>query len=119
MFGKVTVYRNAHSGKEANMTAGEIFQLKNGAEELKVFVAATMLVLGRLADEEPVAALDLVMKCRDSSYQFFGDSEETLQARKLVEKHGTIHLPIRNVVLSAFEGDGFDMVLGSPVAKST
>ncbi|TET14849.1 MAG: hypothetical protein E3J82_01470 [Candidatus Thorarchaeota archaeon] len=94
-------------------------QLKNGAVELKVFVASIMLVLDRLVDEKPVAALDLVMKCRDSSYQFFSDNEEILQARNLVEKHGTIHSSIRNVVLSAFEGDGFDMVLHSPVATGS
>lgn len=90
--------------------------LKNGVEEVSVFVSATMLVLNRLVEEEPVAALDLAMRCRDSDYEFFADNEEILRDRKLIEKHGTIHSSIRNVVLSAFEGDGFDIVLQSPIA---
>ena len=97
--------------------ARETVQLKNGAVEVTVFVASMMLILDRLVEEKPVAALDLVMKCRDSNYQFFADNEEILRDRKLVEKHGTIHSSIRNIVLSAFEGDGFDMVLLSPIGR--
>lgn len=95
----------------------ETVQLKNGAVEVKVFVASMMLILDRLVEEKPVAALDLVMKCRDPNYEFFSDNEEILRDRKLVEKHGTIHSSIRNIVLSAFEGDGFDIVLCSPIRR--
>lgn len=96
--------------------ARKTVRLKNGAVELSVFVASIMLVLDRLVEEKPVAALELVMKCRDSNYEFFGDNEKILQDRKLVEAGGTVHSSIRNIVLSAFKGDGFDMVLLSPIA---
>ena len=95
--------------------ARETVQLKHGAVELGVFVASTMLVLNGLVEEKPVAALDLVMKCRDPNYEFFGGNEKILRDRELVDRNGTIHSSICNVVLSAFEGDGFDMVIGSPV----
>lgn len=70
-------------------------------------------------DERPLALYDLVMKCRDRSYQFFGDNEKYLQDLKLVEASGDIHGSIKNIVLSAVRGDGIDMVLSSPVVKST
>ena len=89
--------------------------LKNGAEEIKSFVVMAMAILNRLAQERPLALCDLVMKCRDRNYQFFGDNEGYLKSLELVEGNGTVHGSIRNIVLSAAEGDGLDMHIRSPV----
>lgn len=91
--------------------------LKNGAEEAKPLVAVTMLSLNLLMDERPLALYDLVMKCRDKNYRFFGDNGEYLRSLKLVDRDNSIHNSIRNVVLSAAEGDDLDMVIKSPVRK--
>ena len=97
----------------------EVIKLKNGTEECKPLVAIVMGILNHLADERPLALYDLAMRCRDQNYQFFGDNEEYLQQLKLIDANGVIHDSDRNVILSAMRGDGFDITLGSPVAKST
>lgn len=89
--------------------------LKNGAEEVLPVVTATMMSLDHLVQEHPIAFYELVMKCRDHKHRFFGNAAEILQDLHLVESNGSIHDSIRNVVLSAATGDGFDMSLGSPV----
>ena len=91
--------------------------LRNGAEEAKPLVVVMMLCLERLMDERPLALYDLVMRCRDRNYQFFGDNEDYLKNLKLVEQDGSIHDSTRNVILSAADGDGLDMVLRSPLSK--
>lgn len=91
--------------------------LRNGAEEAKPLVAVTMLSLGHLMDERPLALYDLVMKCRDRNYQFFGDNEEHLKSLNIVDRDGSIHTSIRNIVLSAADGDGLAMVIRSPVKE--
>lgn len=95
----------------------EVIKLRNGAEEAKPLVAVMMMSLEHLMDERPLALYDLVMKCKDRNYQFFGDNEKHLQDLRLIGSDGAIHDSIRNIVLSAVRGNGIDMVLGSPVAK--
>ena len=89
--------------------------LRNGAEEAKPLVAVTMMSLERLMKEKPLALYDLVMRCRDRSYKFFDDNEEYLKSLNIVDRDGSIHDSIRNIVLSAAKGDGLDMVIRSPV----
>jgi len=89
--------------------------LKNGAEEATILVTIVMKILKHLADERPLALYDLVMKCRDPNYQFFGDNEKYLQTLKLVGADGGIHDSDRNVILSAVSGNGPDMVFRSPI----
>lgn len=89
--------------------------LRNGAEEVKPLVAIVMSLLEHVANERPFALYDLVMRCRDLSYQFFGDNEEYLRELKLVDQNGIIHDSDRNVILSAVGGEGMDMVLRSPI----
>jgi len=93
----------------------ETLRLKNGAEEAEQLVVVTMMSLRHLMEERPLALYDLVMKCRDRSYQFFGDNENILLNLGLVEANGDIHGSIKNIILSAVRGDGLDMVLGSPI----
>jgi hypothetical protein len=91
--------------------------LKNGAEEAKPLVVMTMISLEKIMKERHLALYDLVMRCRDRTYQFFSDNEEYLKSLNLVDRDGSIHGSIRNIVLSAAEGDGLDMVIRSPIAE--
>lgn len=91
----------------------ETVKLRNGAEEVKPAVQAVMMSLRSL---DPIAQYELVMKARDRDHELFGHSGEKLKALKLIEPNGRMHDTVRNVVLSAAEGDGLNMTIGSPVA---
>ena len=95
----------------------KVVRLRNGSEEAAPLVTVTMMSLEHLVKERPLAFYDLVMKCRDRSYQFFGDNGEHLQDLALVGDGESIHNSIRNIVLSAVRGDGMDMMLDSPLAE--
>ena len=95
----------------------QVVTLKNGAQEPLPLVTATMMSISTLMQENPIAFYELVMKCRDRNHRFFGNSGDVLQRLSLVETGGSVHTSIRNVVLSAAEGDGLDMCLGSPIAR--
>lgn len=93
--------------------------LRNGRGEFAPLVAGTLIALQALLEQEPVAFYDLVMKCREPAYQFFGNAREKLQQRSLVQPDATVHSSIRNIVLSAVTGDGLDMTLHSPYRTPT
>jgi hypothetical protein len=93
----------------------EIAKLKNGKEEAGPLVAVVMVTLGRLFDEEPITAFELVTLARDPSHVLWPGTPEKLAALGLVE-HGRIQNSIRNVILSAVTGEGLDMVLSDPRA---
>lgn len=100
----------------------KLASLKNGTTEAESLVAVVMMSLRRLADKHPMVLIDLASRCRDNSYEWFGDGEQVCRDLKLVEPEnpynseagGTIHQSIKNIVVSAIEGDGFEMKLGSP-----
>lgn len=89
--------------------------LKNGSTEALGLVAATMLVLGSLFDDDPATFYELVMLCRDSGHALFGNARTKLSERALIEQGGQPCESIKNIVLSATSGDGLDMTFGSPV----
>lgn len=89
--------------------------LKNGATEAEPLVNTIMYALKCLFDEKPVAFLELVTKCRDGSHQWFGSAEQICKDYTLIPSDGRIHDSIKNIVLSAIEGEGLGMVLGSPL----
>ena len=91
-------------------------KLRNGSEEATALVTVTMMSLKRLFEEKPIVVYELTMKCRDSSHEFFGESESDLQELALVDSDGRIHGSIKNIILSAVQGEGLDMTLGSPKA---
>ena len=93
----------------------KMVMLKNGSEEAEVSVRAICLSLQELFDSAPVILYELVMKCRDSKHEFFGDSGKKLQDLSLVDGD-TIHRTIKNIVLSAVVGEGFEMKLTPPIA---
>ena len=92
--------------------------LKNGSEEAKVAVITIMTSLRAIFDVAPMAFYDLVMKCRDNNYSYFGDNMQKLEVLSLVQNGGEVHSVIRNVVLSAVSGEGLDLTLRSPIKEN-
>lgn len=100
-------------------TTRETVQLKNGSEEFKPLVAITMASLRHLYDKKPIMLIELTMLCRDPDHKMFGTTiGQELCDTNLISVAGTrmvVHDSIRNIVLSAVEGDGLNMVLRNPV----
>ena len=94
----------------------EIVKLRNGSEEPKPIVVATILSLKSLMETKPITFYELVMKCRDRNHQLFGVSSQDLKALRLIGEDESVHESIRNIVLSSAEGDGLDMKFVSPIA---
>ena len=95
----------------------EVVKLKNGSEEFGPAVYATVFALKKLFQNDPIAFFDLVSKCRDQNHQFSSDAETRLKALAIVDSDGTIHSIVKNVVLSAVEGDGLKMKIVTPVLE--
>lgn len=94
----------------------ETIKLKNGAEEATQLVEVTMSSLRTLFKKEPIVFYELVMKCRNRNHEFFGKTGQTLQELGMSQKDNAIHNSIKNIVLSATSGDGFNMKLDTPIA---
>lgn len=94
----------------------ETVTLKNGTEEVKVLVQTTMMSLEHLVDTNPIAACELVEMCKDASHKPFGNTNNILEDLGLVN-NGQVHTSIKNIVLSAFEGEGFDLHLTLPAVE--
>lgn len=97
----------------------EVVTLKNGAQEALPLVTVTMISLRTLMAEKPIVMYELAMLCRDRNRQLFGRSGDDLVALSLAGKTNDgwhVHDSIRNIVLSAIEGDGLNITLGNPVS---
>lgn len=88
--------------------------LKNNTKEPKVLVSTTMITLENLVNTNPIATYELVELCKDASHKAFGNAGKILEDFSLVN-NGQVHESIKNIVLSAFEGDGLDMHLTFPI----
>lgn len=94
-------------------------RLKNGSEEFRPLVASVMVSLRDLLASAPIAFYDLVMLARDDNHRPFGGTGTDLVARCLLANDGqafSMHDSVRNIVLSAVSGEGFDLCIGSPAA---
>jgi hypothetical protein len=96
----------------------ETVKLKNGSEEVEALVKVTMISLGGLFEEKPLVFYDLVMYCRDNSYEWFGHNQSICKELSLLLPDGSVHDSIKNIVLSAAVGSDLDMRLVSPVAET-
>lgn len=95
----------------------DTIKLKNGSEEAHVLVVTTMMSVKTLLTTHPMAVCDLVAKCKDKDYPYFGNNQKTLQDLCLCQEDGSIHGSIRNIVLSGSTGDGLDLCLCNPSAE--
>jgi enolase len=98
-----------------------VVKLKNGAEEAEPLVKVVMLSLSSLFEADRMdyafAFYELVMKARDPKHEIFSNvHKNVLKDLALVQSNGRMHDSIRNIVLSAVEGEGLAMKLVSPFA---
>jgi hypothetical protein len=92
--------------------------LKNGAEEHCATPPVIMGVLESLFKNDPMGFYELVQVARDRNHQMWGNYAQKLEAYSgTLLQGGQMHDSVRNVILSAVSGDGFDMVLDSPYAE--
>ncbi len=99
----------------------EMLQLKNGSEEPKSIVLATMVSTKGLWDSGITGmchVVELVNRCHDSHCDIDRSSEERLKGLALLQEDGSVHSSVRAVMLSATTGKGFEMTFGSPIADS-
>lgn len=94
----------------------ETITLKNGAEEVKPFVAVTIMALNRLFDEQPLALYDLLELAKDPGYPVFEASRKRLREDMLLSGDGKLDDSTRNVVLSAVSFDSDKIKISSPAA---
>ncbi len=97
----------------------EVVTLKNGMQEVKQLVAVTTMSLRGLMAQKPIVFYELVQLCRNGDHRLFGRSGDDLKALSLVSQHGDqwhVHDSIRNIVLSASEGEGMDLKFVNPLA---
>lgn len=102
-----------------------LVKLKNGSEEFEPLVKTTMLVLEKMfefREDKPLGSLlfyELVEFCKDSNHKFFGNMGKDLEELTLLtvvsEGKYQVHGSIKNVVLSAAEGEGLDLCLVNPM----
>ena len=95
----------------------ESVKLHNGAEEASVLVSVVMMSLNSLWDEGlpgVLAVYDLHQLCQNRNYQAMHIAR--LKELNLVSNDGSIHDSIRNIVMSAIQGEGMEMTLSSPIA---
>ena len=88
--------------------------LKNGTRHPEALVNFISTSFNKLAQRNPEAAYELVMKSRDHSHKFSGDIDDLLKKAALVEQNGSIRQEVIDVVLSSSEGKGSDMAFTSP-----
>jgi hypothetical protein len=95
--------------------------LKNGAKEAKVLVMSTMPLLKDLMEENILAFYELVMVAREPNHQIFGSLANDLLAIQFINsKDGSryhMHNSIRNIILSAVEGEGIDLRIIPPIKE--
>ena len=91
-----------------------MLKLKNGSEEEKDLIAVTMSSLENLVQTYPIVAYELVEVCRNPAHKLFGNSGNRLQELGLMQ-NGIVHDRLKNIVLSAFEGEGLNLKLTFPV----
>lgn len=99
----------------------DTFLLRNGTEEVEPLVVTVMTSLRLIFERQPIAFYELVMFCRDDRHRLFGTSGDELVRRGLLDSDGSdgfrVHDSIRNIVLSAADGEGLEMTLINPVAE--
>ena len=98
-------------------------RLKNGIEEAKPLVAVVMLSLESLFKEgKGIVFYELVEICKDSNHKpwgtAIGEDLKNLSLASEVDGKWLVHDSIRNIVLSAAEGEGLDLRLVNPVAET-
>ncbi len=93
--------------------------LRDGSQVLKVTVDAVMSNLMGAREDNMIAVVDLVERCRDDSFSFFAnpfcDSRLILRKYELINERGEVHDEVKKVVLNAVQGEDLSLKLVSPL----
>jgi hypothetical protein len=112
--------------EQETLSSLNLVKLKNGTEHQRVFVAAIMMSLEHLMSPgtkdpiqgmaDAIAFYELVMIARDPSHRAFGNTGPRLEELLMLEPRGHMKPEYRDVILSAVTGEGFNLILGNPLA---
>ena len=97
-----------------SQNAVALIKLKNGSEVPLAIIITTMDILNRLQATQAVAFHHLVKKCRDSAHNIADDTIKILEKNALM-KDGLVHITVKDILLSAIQGDDQKITLNSPV----
>lgn len=89
----------------------------NNIEEAEVAVTSIMISLKQLLTDSYLAFYDLVMLARDDNTSIWIPSAIILKKFGLLDESLQMHDTIRNVILSAVEGENTEMILVNPILK--
>ena len=93
----------------------KMMKLKNGSEEAQVVVTTSMLSLRALFNDNPIAFYELTQKAKNPKHKCFGNTQQILTGLSLLDDNGNIHDSVKNVLLSAIDGEGTSMTFGNPI----
>ena len=98
--------------------ATQMLTLRNGSQEPFALVNSTMMSLRQMMEDilGATALYDLHQICLGTNYRPSARQLEYLKGRCLLQANGHPHDSIKNIVLSAIEGEGLEMTLVSPLA---
>ncbi|MDQ5852937.1 MAG: hypothetical protein M3380_12900 [Chloroflexota bacterium] len=99
------------------MSGLTLVTLKNGTQVARGVVSPVMRILNDLIQRDRSAFIELVALARDPQHELVGDTAKVVRDTALVDPSGRIHDSYRNIVLSAIEGEGQEMVLISPLRE--
>lgn len=100
----------------------EILRLKNGSEVSEAVLVAALISLEKLLEEGVEGAIsfyELTMVSRNPNHELDETSQQKLIDRGLLQRDGTVHQVVRDVVINAVEGEGLEMHLTSPIEEAS
>lgn len=92
-----------------------LVKLRDGHDVPEVAVRTIMLSLRELLAHEPIAFYELHAACQDPGHVIFGNCGDKLRERGFLNGSRPVGT-VRDVVLAAVAGEGFELYLQSPLA---
>jgi hypothetical protein len=91
----------------------ESVTLKTGATiPIHTFIETYKSLRSLAESDDPFLFYEFVMLCRDSNHEFWNhNTQQRLNDLSLIQADGHIQDDVREVVLSATEGEGLDLTL--------
>jgi len=94
-------------------------KLRNGTVVSEAAMVTTMMNLRALKEENNIAFYEFVQKCKNPQHSIFGGtSTEKIISEAGLMSEGKISEDIRNVALSAIEGEALDIHLVNPCEQA-
>jgi hypothetical protein len=90
--------------------------LHSGEEHAASLVAVTMKTLRGAFADDAILFYELNEKAKNPNHEMFGATKKKATAMALCDSGGQMHASVREIILNAVEGEGFDLQLKNPVA---